>query len=55
MVKKLELKLDPNRKTWLIVREAAASSADLPVPKQQVTAPEDSPEQLDGTLEQIGF
>ncbi|WP_245652654.1 L,D-transpeptidase Cds6 family protein [Methylophilus rhizosphaerae] len=55
MVKKLQLKLDPNRKVWLIVRETAASGADLPVPKQQVTAPEDSQEHLDGTLEQIGF
>ena len=55
MVKKLQFKLDPVSKHWLIVRETAASSADLPAPQQQVTAPEGSEEQLDGTLEQIGF
>ncbi|WP_242402142.1 outer membrane protein assembly factor BamE [Methylophilus sp. OH31] len=55
MVKRLELKLDATNNRWLIVRESAASGADVPVAKQQVTAPEGSSEHLDGVLEQIGF
>lgn len=55
MVKRLHLKLDPASKTWLIVRETAATGADIPAPKQEVTAPDNSQESLDGTLEQIGF
>jgi outer membrane protein assembly factor BamE (lipoprotein component of BamABCDE complex)/ketosteroid isomerase-like protein len=55
MVKRLELKLDTTNNRWLIVRESAASGADVPAAKQQVTAPEGSSEHLDGVLEQIGF
>jgi len=55
MVKRLELKLDATNNRWLIVRESAASGADVPAAKQQVTAPEGSSEHLDGVLEQIGF
>jgi len=55
MVKRLELKLDAASNRWLIVRESAATGADVPAAKQQVTAPEGSSEHLDGVLEQIGF
>lgn len=55
MVKRLQLKLDAASNRWLIVRESTASGAEVPAGKQQVTAPEESSEHLDGVLEQIGF
>jgi outer membrane protein assembly factor BamE (lipoprotein component of BamABCDE complex)/ketosteroid isomerase-like protein len=59
MVKKLQLKLDPATKNWLIVRETATTATDLPAAKQQLTTPpaatEASPEQSDAAPEQIGF
>ena len=55
VVKRLQLKLDAASNRWLIVREGAASGAEVPASKQQVTAPEESAEHLDGVLEQIGF
>ena len=55
MVKRLQLKLDSDSKRWLIVRETVASATDVPTPKQQVTVPEGSTEQLDGVAEPIGF
>jgi len=55
VVKRLQLKLDAASKRWLIVREGAASGAEVSASKQQITAPENSPEHLDGVLEQIGF
>lgn len=55
VVKRLQLKLDAASNRWLIVREGVASGAEVPASKQQVTAPEESAEHLDGVLEQIGF
>jgi outer membrane protein assembly factor BamE (lipoprotein component of BamABCDE complex)/ketosteroid isomerase-like protein len=55
VVKRLQLKLDAASNRWLIVREGTASGAEVAVGKQQVTAPEESAEHLDGVLEQIGF
>lgn len=55
VVKRLQLSRDTASGRWLIVRESTASDADMSANKQQVTAPEDSAEHLDGILEQIGF
>lgn len=55
VVKRLQLKLDAASNRWLIVKEGAASGAEVPASKHQVTAPEESAEHLDGVLEQIGF
>ncbi len=55
MVKRLELKQDATTQRWQIVRESAASGADVPAAHQEITAPEGSAEHLDGVLEQIGF
>lgn len=55
VVKRLQLKLDAASNRWLIVREGVASGAEVTASKQQVTAPEESVEHLDGVLEQIGF
>jgi ketosteroid isomerase-like protein len=53
MFKKLEFKLDPATRTWLIVRETAA--ADLPAAKSPVATPEANQEQSEPAPEQIGF
>ena len=55
MVKRLQLKFDAASNRWLIVRESTANGVEMPAGKQQVTAPEESSEHLDGVLEQIGF
>jgi outer membrane protein assembly factor BamE (lipoprotein component of BamABCDE complex)/ketosteroid isomerase-like protein len=53
MFKKLEFKLDPATRTWLIVRETA--TADLPAAKAPAAAPEANQEQSEPAPEQIGF
>lgn len=53
MFKKLEFKLDPATRTWLIVRETA--TADLPAAKTPAAAPEANQEQSEPAPEQIGF
>jgi ketosteroid isomerase-like protein len=55
MVKKLQFKLDPASKTWLIVRETTTAEAVAPMAKPEVTAPEGSPESSDNAPEPIGF
>ena len=55
MVKKLELKLDPTRKTWLIVKETATTGAELATGKQPATTPAEPSEPTEENLEQIGF
>lgn len=55
MQKRLRFKRDATTQRWLIVQETAATGANDPAARQQVTAPEDSAEHLDGVLEQIGF
>jgi outer membrane protein assembly factor BamE (lipoprotein component of BamABCDE complex)/ketosteroid isomerase-like protein len=56
MVKKLQLKLDPASKTWLIVREVATTGDALPTGSQPASAEEKRSESSDAnSLEQIGF
>lgn len=55
MQKRLSFKRDAATQRWRIVRETTANSANAAGVSQQVTAPEDSAEHLDGVLEQIGF